>query len=230
MLTTQPDPVRFHWPSFVLGVLGAGLVAGLFFLFYRKPEPPPIVLQPPPTPPPTATAAPTSTPAPIVVYLSGAVQKPGLYHVSVEARVGDVLALGGGLREDAAADTLNLAARVWDGAHVHVAGRPTDAESGGATASVSEPPTGILGQPVSAPGDGSPPGNPTGNTGTASTGGSINVNTASQSELESLPSIGAARAGAIIDNRPYTTVDDLLRVPGIGEGILAQLRDLVTVE
>lgn len=229
MLPTQSDPVRFHWPSFILGLLGAGLVAGLFFLFYRRPEPPPIVLQPPPTPPPTATAEPTSTPAPIVVYLSGAVQQPGLYHVAVDARVGDVLALGGGLREDATADTLNLAARVWDGAHVHVAGRPADAGSDDATASVSEPPTGILGEPGPAPGS-SPPGNSAGNVATVASGGSVNVNTASQSELESLPSIGPSRAGAIIDNRPYATVDDLLRVPGIGEGILAQLRDLVTVE
>ena len=61
----------------------------------------------------------------------------------------------------------------------------------------------------------------------------INVNTATVVELEDLPGIGPTLAAAIVQERerngPFRTVDDLNRVPGIGDGRLSQLRDLVTV-
>ena len=73
---------------------------------------------------------------------------------------------------------------------------------------------------------------PTGSDGSAP-GGPIDVNSASADELETLPGIGPTLAAAIIDERerngPYESVDDLNRVPGIGDGRLSQIRDLVTV-
>ncbi|MEX1020188.1 MAG: helix-hairpin-helix domain-containing protein [Litorilinea sp.] len=230
----SPRPV-WHGPSFVLGLLISALGAGLLFIVYRAPQPPPIVLQPPPTPAPTATALPTSTPAPIVVYLSGAVQQPGLYTLPVDARVGDVLAMGGGFADHAAVDSLNLAERVWDGARVHVGSHAamgsdnpqiiaTEATAGDISTS-DTPPTPVTGI------SGSAPPTPTGeNTAGADITGRVNLNTADQSQLETLPGIGPSRAQAIIANRPYASVDDITRVPGIAEGILLQLRDLVTVE
>jgi competence protein ComEA len=58
----------------------------------------------------------------------------------------------------------------------------------------------------------------------------VNINTATVAELETLPGIGASRAQAIVDNRPYQTVDDLNRVPGIGDATMNQLRPLVAVQ
>ena len=58
----------------------------------------------------------------------------------------------------------------------------------------------------------------------------INVNSAAQEELESLPGIGPKLAQEIIAGRPYQTVDDLLKVKGIGEKKLAQLKDLIEVK
>ncbi len=58
----------------------------------------------------------------------------------------------------------------------------------------------------------------------------INVNTATQEQLETLPSIGPKTAAALIEARqtqPFTSLDDLDRVPGIGEKTLAQLRDRI---
>lgn len=62
----------------------------------------------------------------------------------------------------------------------------------------------------------------------------VNVNTATEEELIALPGIGEVRAAAIVEYRqeygPFQAVEDLLLVPGIGEGILNQLMGLVTVE
>ncbi len=62
----------------------------------------------------------------------------------------------------------------------------------------------------------------------------VNINTASQAELESLQGIGAVKANAIIEHREkngsFVAIDDLKKVNGIGSGTIEQLRDLVTVE
>ena len=62
----------------------------------------------------------------------------------------------------------------------------------------------------------------------------MNINTASQAELESLHGIGAAKAKAIIEyrekNGSFTSIDDLKKVNGIGSATIEQLRDLVAVE
>lgn len=62
----------------------------------------------------------------------------------------------------------------------------------------------------------------------------VNINTASQSELESLQGIGPAKAKAIIEYREksgaFASIDDLTKVSGIGPGTVKQLRDVVTIE
>ncbi|SEF39397.1 ComEA family DNA-binding protein [Nitrosomonas ureae] len=62
----------------------------------------------------------------------------------------------------------------------------------------------------------------------------VNINTASQAELESLQGIGPAKAKAIIEHREksgtFASVDDLAKVSGIGQGTIKQLRDAITVE
>jgi len=69
---------------------------------------------------------------------------------------------------------------------------------------------------------------------TGTTFAAVNINTASQAELESLQGIGPAKAKAIIEYREkiglFTSIDDLEKVSGIGSGTVKQLRDVVTVQ
>ena len=64
----------------------------------------------------------------------------------------------------------------------------------------------------------------------AAPGAPIDLNLATQEELDSLPGIGASKAAAIIANRPFATVDDMERVPGIGASTIERLRPLVVVQ
>lgn len=212
-ITPQPTGV-FHWFSYLLGLLTALVLVGSSTLLLRQPDPAPIVLHPPPTPAPTATPPSTATPAPMIVFVSGAVLRPGIYGLSAEARVADAIAAAGGLTNEANATIVNQAERLWDGAQVHVPSLTTTANVAPA------PPSGVSGVESSGA--------------TASTqsgaGGLINLNTATATELETLPGIGPSKAVAIIANRPYTTIDDLERVPGIGVRTIDQLRLLVTAQ
>jgi competence protein ComEA len=216
---------HFHLFSFILGLLSALILVGGTLFLTRRPDPPPIVLHPPPTPAPTETPSPTATPAPITVFVSGAVHKPGLYTLAPSARVGDALAQAGGLTEDANPVAVNQAEPLWDGAQVHVpAVVELEVAEGSALASrglAIEPPAGV---------SGAANGSQQGETSSGAPGGSIDINSANAEELATLPGIGPSKAAAIIENRPYASVDDLERVPGIGAKTIERLRDLIVAQ
>lgn len=163
--------------------------------------------------PPGASA---SAPAPgtVVVHVVGEVREPGLVTVPVGARVADALAAAGGTTRRADAAGLNLARAVVDGEQIRVP-RP--------------------GEAVPAPGaapDGAD-GSTTGGASSTSPGGAVSLNSATAADLEVLPGIGPALAGRIVawreENGPFTSVDELDEVSGIGPSVLAQVRDLVTL-
>lgn len=149
----------------------------------------------------TPTAAATGT-AGLYVHVSGAVRAPGLYLLPAEGRVVDAIAAAGGFADDAARDGVNLARTLDDGEQL-VVPRVGEAAPAGASSG-------------SAPSD-----------------GRVDLNTADAAQLETLPRIGPALAERIIawrdDNGPFTSVEDLLAVPGIGDKMLESLRNLVVV-
>lgn len=150
----------------------------------------------------------------VLVHVAGAVGRPGLVAVPNGARVADAITAAGGPRPDADLDRLNLAAKLADGQRVAVP---------------------VRGAAPLEPVPGADPGNPAPRSagGTGISSGPVNVNTASQAELEALPGIGPSLARAIIAEREkrggFRSVDDLRAVRGIGERRLADLRPLVSV-
>jgi competence protein ComEA len=166
----------------------------------------------------TSGDAEPAVPATVVVYVSGAVAAPGLVELPEGSRVGDAVTAAGGFAESADTAALNLARIVADGEQIDV---PTVEEQASDPAAVS-------GQTGSAPASGS-----SSPSSSAQTGGLVNINTATQAELETLPGVGPSTAKKIIDDRtangPFKKKEDLKRVSGIGDKKYASLEASITV-
>lgn len=146
-----------------------------------------------------------TAPAGLYVHVSGAVAEPGLYVLDEGARVMDAVAAAGGFAPDADQAAVNLARPVSDGEQLAVPAQ-------GEVPAAADPGTGGAG---------------------AAAGGVIDLNTADLATLDTLPRIGPALAQRIIEwreaNGRFTSVEDLLAVPGIGDKMLESLRELVRV-
>ena len=150
------------------------------------------------------STAPENASGEVVVHVAGAVSSPGVYTLPADSRVDDAVRAAGATA-DADLSQLNLAQKLADGQKITV-------PVAGAT-----------------PADGSS----AATTADSDNGGLININTATQEELESLPSIGEVRAQAIIAYREehggFRTIDELKEVSGIGDKIFADISPHVTV-
>ncbi|MEW5898248.1 MAG: ComEA family DNA-binding protein [Bacillota bacterium] len=167
----------------------------------------------------------------IVVHVIGAVEKPGIYRLPRGSRVNDALSQAGALPE-ADLDALNLAAPLADGQKIPVPFRQS-ALSGENAASAGGAGGKAPGWPAA--GAGTAAGGQGVRSSSAGTSGSglININTAGQKELESLPGIGPALAERIIQyrekNGPFLSPEDIKNVSGIGEKRFEQLKDKITI-
>lgn len=162
----------------------------------------------------------------VVVHVLGAVRRSGVVELPASSRVGDALERAGGATDDADLDRLNLARVLTDGERLYVprVGQQEVPEALGPMAD------GAAAGPTAAAGAG-------GGGGTAGTGGEetavVDLNTADQTALETLPGIGPGLAGRIVawrdEHGRFTAVEDLLDVSGIGDVRFAELRDRVRV-
>ena len=165
-----------------------------------------------------ATGTTSTTVGVFVVDVVGAVRHPGVVSLPAAARVIDAVTAAGGALPVADLDRINLAAHLVDGMRIAVPRRGT-------------------------PGDPAAPTNDPGASGAAGAGSAgggaptpsapLDLNTATEAQLEGLPGIGPSLAQAIIQEREHEggfhSVDDLRRVRGIGDVRFAQLRPLVSV-
>jgi competence protein ComEA len=197
------------WWGVAFGVVGGLLGAGLLLLVTRPPRGEAIQLLPPPTP------------LPFSVHVSGAVVHPGVYSLPEGCRVHEAVQAAGGTLPEADPGPVNLAAFIQDGDRIWIPFKilPTETRVGPFLRSGS----GVAGSPGD---EETPPPVET-------PSWPVNVNTASQSDLESLPGIGPVIAQRIIDfrqeNGPFTRIEELQNVSGIGPATYAKIKDLISV-
>ena len=162
------------------------------------------------------------------VQVSGAVLEPGIYDVPANYRVEEAIAAAGGLTENADSERINLVRKVRDGMQIRVpvqkAARINSTQRGNSKAKsgLGESKSGKSSSAAKA-----------GSGRNSSMMQSVRINSASAGELQQLPGIGPALAQRIVETRNsgrFTSVEDLLRVPGIGKAKLAKLRNYVEVD
>lgn len=200
--------------AFWIIVMGVVVLYGL-----RRPPPQPIQIVPPAevtAPAPAAATAVTPTPGQVRVYVSGAVAQPGVYRLAPDSLVQDAVNAAGGAGAEADLVAINLAQSLVDGEQIYVP----------KTGEVSSPVSGAKRSSSLASGGDAP----AEVSAEANTAAPIDLNLATEAQLEALPGVGPKTAAAIIEGRPYGSVDDLLRVKGIGEATLAKLRPFIKVE
>ncbi len=193
-----------YWQPLLLGILLGFLFSAALFLVISPSRGKAIGLSLPPTP------------APLVIYITGAVNHPGMYPLARSSRVSDAIEAAGGLLASADQTAINLAARLVDGQKIVIPD--------------------IL-QPVSANGVETPQAkqNETNSSGiTPSQENPLNLNTASQEDFDQLPGIGPTRAADIVAYRTqhgaFKTADEIMDVPGIGQGTFDQIKNLIYVD
>jgi competence protein ComEA len=194
-------------------LLGGVLAWAGLWTFNARSQVPPVMIR---TPVPTATAVifDTATAAPLQVYVNGAVVKPDVYVLPPGSRIKQAILAAGGFTAEADTIPINLAQPLSDGMYIYVPAlgetpaAPVVNEAAAAPASRSEAVNIGIGT------------------------GRININTATPEELETLPGIGPAIAQKIVDfrqaNGPFTQIESILEVPGIGDGKFEQIHDLIS--
>ncbi|HHX0198259.1 TPA: helix-hairpin-helix domain-containing protein [Enterococcus faecalis] len=144
----------------------------------------------------------------IYVDIKGAVKVPGIYQLKNQQRIWDALALAGGVSEEADTAQVNYAQKVKDQMIIYVPKKGEPVPQSLETLQESAPAQQNQEE-------------------------KINLNTATEAELQTISGIGAKKAQEIIRFRdeqgPFKTVEELKNVPGIGEKTVERLKDMLTV-
>jgi competence protein ComEA len=150
----------------------------------------------------------------IVVHVAGEVKNPGVYTLSNSARMIDAVLAAGGATARADLEVINLATPLMDSSQIYV-----PAKGAAERPIFARPQPGMNGVQST---QNSP-----------DSGGVVNINRASVTELDALPGVGPSTAQAIVDyrttNGPFGSPEDLLNVKGIGPAKFEAMRKLVGV-
>ena len=147
----------------------------------------------------------------IVVHVSGAVNKEGIVELEENSRIADAIEKSGGLKDDANMNEVNLAYKLEDGMKIYIpSNKDQEVQEKSNISSVVES-----------------------NVTNKKANSKVNINTAPQEELDSLPGIGPSTALKIINYRKehgkFSKIEELKNVSGIGDSKFNQLKDLITV-
>lgn len=142
----------------------------------------------------------------LLIDVSGAVNKPGVYELESSSRMQDAIAAAGGFAPHAdthqIAQKLNLAAPLTDGAKIYI---PSTGDQMAGAGQLSG--TSVIGTET----------------------GSININTADEAALDSLSGVGKVTAGKIIANRPYGSIEELLEKKIVGQAVFEKIKEQISV-
>lgn len=204
--------LKEHSLAVVLGILGFSLVGyGLIQLLVTRSDSSEITFQ---SAQQQLVSEKKTAQKAIIVDVEGAVLRPGIHKLPAESRVQDALIAAGGMSAHAdrakVSRGMNLAAKVVDGGKIYI---PFEGESvsgsgeqGGTGGAGLE--QGLLGSQT----------------------GLVNINTASETELDGLSGVGPSTAQKIIGARPYSSVEELLSKKAVGKSVFEKIREKVTVQ
>lgn len=143
------------------------------------------------------------------VYICGAVEQPGVYEVPPHARIYEVTALAGGLTDSAAAESVNQAQEVSDGQMIYILTKEEAAQCSADPEKTAQFPQ-------------------------EKDDGRVDLNSAAAQELMTLPGIGASKAESIISYREknggFSSVEDIMKVEGIKQGVYNRIKDSIKVK
>lgn len=147
----------------------------------------------------------------VYVYICGAVANPGVYKVEQGTRLFEVVSLAGGFIDSAAIECINQAQKVEDGQMVYILTKQE--QQGEDDLPAQSPQTKI--------------------NATDSENEKVNINTATQEELMTLPGIGKSKVDRILkykeDNGPFKSVEEIMKIEGIKEGVFSKIKDRIRV-
>lgn len=158
----------------------------------------------------------------IIIYITGAIKKEGVYELKENSRISDAIEIAGGLTENANIESINLAYTLEDGVKIHI---PTKEESKNSqeTTYINKNTEGIETTNIEKSNSNS----------ANTTKEKVNINTATQAQLETLPGIGPSTAQKIItyrkENGKYKTIEEIKKVSGIGESKYSKIKELIKV-
>lgn len=151
----------------------------------------------------------------VIVHITGAVRTPGIVKLPEGARIEDAIDKAGGLTEDADISDVNLAYVLEDGIKIKI---PTISEEKNEEIIISSSGEGIVEKEIS----------------NNSENKIININKANETDLQTLPGIGASLAGRIVEyrnsNGKFNKIEDIKNVSGIGESKYENIKNLICVK
>jgi len=143
-------------------------------------------------------SSPSAAPKPLLIHVSGAVRRPGLYRLNAGSRLINAVEAAGGFLPSADPSSVNLASPLKDGDRVILPARRRPESSSDSTGA-----------------------------------GGVNINTADEKTLESIPGVGKVMAGRIVDYRKkngrFSSAEDLMKIGGVGEKKFEKMKGHVTV-
>ena len=151
----------------------------------------------------------------VIVHITGAVKMPGIVKLPEGARIEDAIDKAGGLTEDADISDVNLAYVLEDGIKIKI---PTISEEKNEEIIINSSGEGIVEKEIS----------------NNSENKIININKANETDLQTLPGIGASLAGRIVEyrnsNGKFNEIEDIKNVSGIGDSKYENIKNLICVK